>query len=115
MKGNFIYAALLLFGTFISAVSQVLLKKAAMKTYPSRIREYLNASVSFAYLVFMAATVMTVYSYRGLDVSQGTLLETTSYIFVFAFDVMIFHQKITGKKIWGTVLIIAGILLTVCF
>ena len=113
MKDKYLYAVLLLLSTFISVISQVLLKKAAMKTYSSRIREYLNVPVISAYLIFVAATVMTVYAYKGLDVSQGTLLETTSYIFVFAFDVMIFRQRITGKKILGTVLIIGGILLTV--
>ena len=35
-----LYSGLLLLGTFISAVSQVILKKAAQKEYPSKIAEY---------------------------------------------------------------------------
>lgn len=113
MKDTTIYGALIVFSTLISSVSQILLKKAAMKAYPSRIREYLNAAVIFAYLVFGLSAVMTAYSYRGLEVSLGTLLETSGYLFVFAFDVLVFHQKVTVKKAVGTLLIIGGILLTV--
>ena len=39
---------LLLFSVFISSVSQILLKKAANKTYKDHIREYINTLVIFA-------------------------------------------------------------------
>jgi len=113
MGESWVYGALILFSTFISAFSQVMLKKAAMKNWGSRLREYLNAPVICAYTIFMAALLMTVWAYRGIEVSQGTLLETSSYLFVFVFDVLIFRQKITQKKIIGTVLIMGGILITV--
>lgn len=113
MDSKWFYGGLILFSTFISAISQVMLKKAAMKTYESRLREYLNPQVIMAYVIFVAATVMTVWSYKGIEVSQGTLLETSSYIFIFAFDVAIFRQKITGKKLIGALLIVGGILMTV--
>ena len=113
MESKWFYGALILFSTFISAISQVMLKKAAVKKYDSRIQEYLNAPVICAYLIFILATVMTVYSYKGLEVSQGTLLETSSYIFIFIFDVLIFRQKMTGRKAAGAILIVTGILLTV--
>ena len=48
-----LYSLFILFGTFISAISQVMLKKAAMKTYPSKIREYLNPLVISAYLILL--------------------------------------------------------------
>ena len=47
-----IYSCVLLLGVFIGAISQVMLKKAAMKTYSSKIREYLNPLVIFAYVLF---------------------------------------------------------------
>ena len=46
------YALILLFGVFISALSQVILKKAANKTYDSRIKEYANPQVIIAYFIF---------------------------------------------------------------
>ena len=53
-----LYSGILLLGTFISAVSQVILKKAAEKTHPSKIKEYLNFPVIFAYSLFVLTTFM---------------------------------------------------------
>ena len=113
MDRKLLYCLILLGSTFISALSQVLLKKAAARRWESRIREYLNAPVMGAYLIFFIATVMGVYAYRVLEVSEGTLLETTGYIFVFILDVLVFRQRITWRKVLGTALIIGGVLLTV--
>ena len=42
-KTLLLYACIMMFGTFISAISQVILKKAAVvKTYENKIREYVN-------------------------------------------------------------------------
>ena len=43
---------LLLVSVFISSVSQILLKKAADRTYENHIREYLNPLVIFSYGMF---------------------------------------------------------------
>ena len=113
MNGMIAYAALIVFSTFISAISQVMLKKAALRTYETRFGEYLNPAVIGAYAIFVVATVLTVCSYKGLEVSQGTLLESTGYVFVFAFDVLIFHEKMTARKMLATLLILGGIAVTV--
>ena len=44
------YAAFLLIGVFVSAISQVMLKKAALRHYESHIAEYLNPLVICAYI-----------------------------------------------------------------
>lgn len=113
MNKVFLYSALIVFSTLISAISQVLLKKAAMIRYDVWYREYLNLRVISAYAIFFLATLMTVVAYRVVDVSSGTLLETSSYIFVFAFDVLIFHEKMTAQKLLGALLILGGIAITV--
>ena len=104
-----LYSLFILFGTFISAISQVMLKKAAMKTYSSKIREYLNPLVLSAYLIFIVATLCSVIAYRGVPLSLGPVLEATSYIYVTIFGVKIFHEKVNRKKILALALIIAGI------
>ena len=104
-----LYSLFILFGTFISAISQVMLKKAAMKTYPSKIREYLNPLVLSAYLIFIVATLCSVIASRGVPLSLGPVLEATSYIYVTIFGVKIFHEKVNRKKILALALIIAGI------
>ena len=98
-----------LFGVFISAVSQVLLKKSAMKERKSRIQEYLNPLVITAYTIFFLATVLTIISYRVVPLSLGAFLEATSYLYVTAFGVLIFKEKLSARKISALVLIVVGI------
>ena len=104
-----LYSCILLLGTFISSVSQVILKKAAQKTYPSRLAEYLNFPVIFAYSLFVLTTFMCIFAYRVVPLSFGPVLESTSYLYVTLFGVLIFKEKITPKKMLALLLIVAGI------
>ena len=104
-----LYSCFILFGTFISAVSQVMLKKAAQKTYPSPIREYLNPTVISAYAIFFLASLCSIYAYKVVPLSMGPILEATSYIYVTFFGVTIFKEKITKRKLIALALIIGGI------
>ena len=108
-KSVLFYSLFLLLGVFISSVSQVMLKKAAMRTWPSRVREYLNPLVIFAYVIFVGTTLLSVLAYRGLPVSLGAVLESTSYLYVTAFGVLIFHEKLTGRRVLALALILGGI------
>lgn len=103
------YSCFLLFGVFISAISQVMLKKAALKNYDSRIKEYMNPLVITAYCIFVVSTFMSILAYRGIPLSMGPVLEATSYIYVTVFGVKIFHESINPRKILALVLIIGGI------
>lgn len=104
-----LYAGILLLGVFIGAISQVMLKKAALKTYPSRIREYLNPLVIFAYVLFVGTTFLSILSYRVIPLSMGPILEATGYFYVMVFGVTLFKEKINRKKIIALILIIGGI------
>lgn len=104
-----LYAGLLLFGVFLSAVSQVMLKKAALKEYSTKIKEYLNPLVILAYVIFVGTTLISVYAYRVVPLSLGPILEATSYIYVTIFGIVIFRESINVRKISGLLLIIAGI------
>lgn len=105
----FLYSLLLLLGVFISAISQVLLKKAAMKQYASPLQEYLNPQVIFAYVLFVGTTFLSILAYRGIPLNLGPVLETTSYIYVTIFGVTIFREQLTPKKVFALGLIILGI------
>lgn len=104
-----LYSAVLLLGTFISAVSQVILKKAALKTYPSKIAEYLNFPVILAYSLFVLTTFMCIFAYRVVPLSFGPVLESTSYLYVTVFGVLFFKERITKKKAIALAFILAGI------
>lgn len=105
------YSCILLLGVFISALSQVILKKAALKKYDSVIKEYLNFPVIFAYLIFVISTFLSIIAYKGIPLSMGPILEATSYIYVTIFGVKIFGERINKKKIISLGLIISGIVI----
>lgn len=109
------YAAILLFGVFISAVSQVLLKKATQKEYKSVIKEYLNPFVISAYVIFVLSTLLSVYAYKVVPLSMGPILEATSYIYVTFFGVKFFKETMTKKKWCALALIITGIVVYAVF
>ncbi len=102
-------AALMLLGVFISAVAQVLLKKAAMRQYDSFRAQYLNPRVLLAYGIFFAATFLSIFAYRVVPLSMGAILEATGYIYVTVFGVLIFGERITAQRLLALALIIAGI------
>ena len=103
-------AGLLLLGVFVSAISQVMLKKAAVREYSSPVQEYLNPLVIFAYAIFVGTTFLSILAYRGIPLSLGPVLEATSYIYVTFFGVVIFKEKLNRKKILALFCILSGIL-----
>ena len=52
-KTVLIYSCVLLLGVFVSAISQVMLKKSALKQYDSKIKEYMNPLVIIAYIILL--------------------------------------------------------------
>ncbi len=110
MSKTLMYGSLILLGTFISAGSQVILKKAAQKTYKSWIFEYLNPMVIIAYGIFFATTILSIMAYKGIPLSMGPVLEASSYIYVTFFGVKIFGETINVRKLCGLIMIIAGIM-----
>lgn len=109
-KPMLFYAGLLLLGVFLSAISQVMLKKAALRQYPNKLREYLNPLVIIAYTIFVGTTFLSIYAYKGIPLSMGPVLEATSYIYVTVFGVTIFKEKLNRHKLIGLALIVLGII-----
>lgn len=110
-----IYSSILLFGVFISSISQVLLKISAQKKYNSKLKEYLNPFVIIGYLIFFVATFLSIVSYKKIPLSLGYIMETTSYIYVAIFGFTIFKEKFNYKKIIALCLIIGGIVVFTFF
>lgn len=104
-----LHASLLLLGTFLASISQVMLKKAAMRTYDSPLAEYLNPLVIFAYAIFVGTTLLGILAYRGIPLSMGPVLEATSYFYVTLFGVRIFGERMTRRKWLALALILVGI------
>lgn len=104
-----VYSGILLAGVFISSVSQVMLKKASLQKYSSVIQEYLNPLVILAYVLFVGTTLLSLLAYRVVPLSMGPILESTSYIYVTIFGVLIFQEKLNKRKILALIFIIGGI------
>lgn len=110
MQNNF-YAVFLLLSVFISAVSQILLKKSALETHRSVIYEYVNAKVIIAYTLFFTAVFIDLVALRYVSVSLIPIVETSSYVFVIAMSKIMFKEKISPLQMVGMGLIILGILI----
>lgn len=105
------YAGILLLGTLIASISQVMLKKSADKQYGSPIREYLNPLVIGAYVLFVGTTLLSVIAYRGIPLSLGPVLEASGYLYVTAFGVLLFKERLTRGKVIALMLIVGGIVI----
>lgn len=108
-KTILLYSCFLLFGVFISCISQVMLKKSALKKYDSRIKEYLNPLVIFSYTIFFISTFLSILAYKEIPLSMGPVLESTSYIYITIFGAKFFGDKVTRSKVIAIVLILLGI------
>lgn len=104
-----LYAGISLLGVFISAISQVMLKKAAQREYPTKIQEYLNPLVITAYIIFFGTTLLSVVAYKVVPLSMGPILESTGYIYAMLFGVLFFHEKVDRRRLLGLALILVGI------
>ena len=109
-QAQFPYLLLYLFSTFLASVSQVLLKKAALREHKSLLAEYTDWRVILGYGLFVGCTVLTMLAYKGVPLNVGPVLEATGYLYVTFFGVTIFHEKMNPKKIGALALIIVGIL-----
>lgn len=106
------YYVLLMGGVFVGAISQVILKKSALRKYDSPIKEYLNPAVIIAYFLFFTTTFLSTVAYRRIPLSMGPVIETTGYIYVTVFGIKIFHEKFNLKKGIALALIVVGVIIS---
>ena len=82
-----------------------------MKEYCSVKDEYFNKNVIIAYITFILATFLSIYAYKGIPLSMGAVLESTSYLYITIFGSYFFKEQITMRKIIAIVLIVVGIVI----
>ena len=101
----------LLFSVFISSVSQILLKKAANRTYETPLKEYLNPLVVGAYGLFFCSVILTMLALKYVPLSMSPILESTGYIFVSVMVYIFLKERFTRRKLCGFALILAGVII----
>ncbi|HAC31751.1 MAG TPA: multidrug ABC transporter [Treponema sp.] len=104
---------ILLFSVFISAFSQVLLKKSALRSYGSFWQEYLNVYVLSAYAIYFLAVFLDLLALKKVPVSFVPVAEASSYIFVLIFGKIFFKEQFSKRKIIAMIMILSGILIFV--
>src|SRR5699024_8457541 len=105
------YMLLMFAGTFFTAVSQILLKISAGKTYRHPIFEYLNWRVITAYGIFFGVLLLNTYAYTQVDMKYGPVIDTFTYVFVLLLSWLILKEKITKGKLIGNLIIILGVVI----
>ena len=108
-KELFFFSLILLGSVFISSISQLLLKKSAQRTYPNKIREYLNPYVIVGYLLFFGCTLISMYALKVVPLSMAPILESFGYVFVAVLGFFFLKEKFTRRQLIGSALIILGI------
>ena len=110
MNSKLFYILILIATCFVSSVSQVLLKKAALAKYPSFLTQYMNMNILLAYFMFFVVLVVNTYILRYIPMFMlSAISETLPYVFSIFFGFMFFGEKIKLRKICGAIIIIIGI------
>lgn len=107
------YIIVFLISVLVSSVSQIILKKSSQIQYKDMLHEYMNIRVIGAYSMFLISTLLTMYAYKGVPLTLGTLLEAAGYIYIPILSFIFLKEKITFNKIIGSVFIILGIVVYV--
>ena len=100
----------MLFSVTVASFSQILLKKSAMKTYDSPIREYLNVWVISGYFLLLGSMLISLWAYGGLDYKNGPVIESLGNVLVPLLSFAFFREKLTKRKMAGILCIMIGIL-----
>ena len=112
---NFIFYILMILSAFITAFSQIILKKSANKKHKSVFFEYLNPYVLFSYVCYIGVLVLNVFIYTKVDYRFGVVINSMSTVFVMLLSNIILKESITRKRIIGNVIIVCGILVFMLF
>ena len=104
------YIVVFLFSVLISSISQIILKKSASSDHKSLLKEYLNPRVIIAYFFFFFSTLLTMFAYKGVPLSLGSLIEAVGYIYIPVLSYFFLNEKITKKAVLGSIFIICGII-----
>lgn len=107
MFSRFVFAMFL--SVAVSSISQVLLKKSALKTYNTVVREYLNPYVISGYGLLFLSMLLTIYAYSGMEYKNGPVIESLGNVMVLVLGYFVFGERISVRKMAGIACIMAGI------
>ena len=92
----------------VASFSQILLKKGALESHASVVKEYLNPWVISGYALLAVSTLLTILALRGLELKNAPAIEALGYVLVLILSRVFFGEKITKRKVIGNLLILLG-------
>jgi drug/metabolite transporter (DMT)-like permease len=104
------YVLLFICGIILANYSQILLKKATLKTYEKKWREYVNYFVLTGYALFTINAGLNIIALKGIPLKQAPVLESLSYLVILIFSRYFLGEKITKNKVLGNIIIVIGII-----
>ena len=96
----------------ISALCQLLLKKAADDPTLTGLRAYLNARVIIGYGLFFLCMVLNTVTLGRLSLTLSGVLDAGGYLYVMLLSHLVLKEKITKRCLIGNLLILTGIAIT---
>lgn len=97
-------------GIFLSACSQLLLKKSADKEHKNFIQSMLNWRVILAYAIFFGSLLINITAMgKGVQLKDMPILESLGYIFVPLLSYLVLKEEITKRTLASMALILLGI------
>ncbi len=112
---DFLFYILMILSAFVTAFSQIILKKSANKKHRNVVFEYLNPYVLFSYACYVGVLVLNVFIYTRIDYRFGVVISSMSTVFVMLLSRMILKEPITRKRVIGNAIIVCGILVFMLF
>ena len=105
-----LFYILVITGIFLSACSQLLLKKSADREHRSFLRSMLNWRVITAYAIFFGSLLINITAMsKGVKLKDMPILESLGYVFVPLLSYMVLNERITKRTMVSIVLILIGI------
>lgn len=82
-----------------------------VRKYKNLLIEYLNPFTILSYVIFVVATLLTIFSYKVVPLSMAPILGASEYFFVAALSRIFMKEKINLKKLIGLGIIVVGIII----
>ena len=109
----YLFVSLKLLACLLTAFSQILLKRSAVKKHSSFLKEYMNINVFVAYSIFFGVVFLNIYVLSVLELKIAAILNTSTYFFTGLLSYLILHEKISLQSIAGMLIIASGIFISV--
>ena len=94
---------------FVAAISQLILKFAALKPNGKQgIRQFCDIRIIASYVMLFSTVFFNMIAMRYMPYKYAPVLSSLSYVFVILLGRFVLHETIERKKMLGIVLIFGG-------